>query len=127
VSTEITRAGDLFRPHPNLDDSVNRNVVRSEVDGGVDLRILAAGVELELETENRFYTLIYCGYERAWICGHPQFCPQPVLVRIHGSTWGGSMIRTAFIGRGMHLEFDHPRFRTILTSRIVEIKQVRTQ
>jgi hypothetical protein len=36
------------------------------------------------------------------------------------------MIRTAFIGRGMHLEFDHPHFRTILTSRIVEIKEVRS-
>jgi hypothetical protein len=96
------------------------------LEGGVDLRRLPEGTELELETENRFYTLRYCGCEKAWISGHPQFCPQPVLVKIHGSTWGGTMIRTAFIGRGMHLEFDHPHFRTILTSRIVEIKEVRS-
>ncbi|MEZ5402510.1 MAG: hypothetical protein R2729_22735 [Bryobacteraceae bacterium] len=127
MNTEITRAGDFFRPHPNLSDSVNRNVVQAEVDGGVDLRILAVGVRLQLETENRYYVLVYCGCERAWISGHPQFCPQPVLVKIHGSTWGGSMIRTAYIGRGMHLEFDHPKFRTILTSRIVEIREVQEQ
>jgi hypothetical protein len=47
-----------------------------------------------------------------------------VLVRIAGSTWGGSMIKLAFIGHGMQLEFQHPEYRTpIVTSRIKEIRQ----
>jgi hypothetical protein len=33
------------------------------------------------------------------------------------------MIRRAFIGRGMHLEFRHPQDRTITTSKIVEIRE----
>jgi hypothetical protein len=43
-------------------------------------------------------------------------------VRIEGSTWGGSMLKVRFIGRGMRLEFRHPVFRTIITSRIVDIR-----
>jgi hypothetical protein len=46
------------------------------------------------------------------------------LVNVHGSTWGGSMLKVAFIGRGMHLEFRHPQHRVITTSRIVEVRQV---
>ena len=30
---------------------------------------------------------------------------------IHGSTWGGSMIKRGFIGRGMHLQLGHPKYR----------------
>jgi hypothetical protein len=43
-------------------------------------------------------------------------------VRILGSTWGGSMLKTKFLGFGMHLEFEHPVHRTVLTSRIVDIR-----
>jgi hypothetical protein len=32
------------------------------------------------------------------------------------------MLKVAYIGRGMHLEFHHPHFQTITTSRIVEIR-----
>jgi len=50
------------------------------------------------------------------------FCPEPVLVSIHGSTWGGSMLKEHFIGRGMHLEFHHPEYAMpIITSAIQEI------
>jgi hypothetical protein len=62
------------------------------------------------------------GAGQALICGHPQYCPDLVPVRIEGSTWGGSMLKMRFIGRGMHLEFWHPTYRTIRTSRIVDIR-----
>jgi hypothetical protein len=53
------------------------------------------------------------------------FCPRPVLIIIHGSTWGGSMLKRRFIGRGMHLEFRHPDYSTpILTSPIQEIQEL---
>ena len=44
------------------------------------------------------------------------------LVTINGSTWGGSMIKSGFIGRGMHMEFAHPLFEPITTSVIREVR-----
>ena len=58
------------------------------------------------------------------ISGHPKYCPEPVLVAIAGSTWGGSVLKRGFVGRGMHLEFSHPSYRApITTSRIKEIRE----
>jgi hypothetical protein len=113
---------DLFVPHPNLSDEVNGNIAQSEIEGGVYLDSLLVGVVLEVETQHRYYKIVNCGRGKAWISGHPEFCPTPVLVRIEGSTWGGSMLKARFIGRGMRLEFRHPIYRSILTSRIVDIR-----
>lgn len=116
---------DLFAPHPNLSDGVNHNIAQSEVEGGVYLRDLPDESTLEIQTQNRSYTLVYRGRGLALIWGHPQFCPRPVLVRIEGSNWGGSMIKSWFVGRGMHLEFRHPGYkRPIVTSRILDIRQL---
>jgi len=116
---------NFFRPHPNLSDEVNRNIVQSEIEGGVNLDDLGEGATLEVETQNRLYTIVNCGQGKALISGHAKFCPYPVLVFIHGSTWGGSMLKVRFIGRGMRLEFRHPTYQTITTSRIVEIRPAR--
>jgi hypothetical protein len=113
----------LFAPHPNLSDEVNRNIVQSEIEGGVYLDDLPQGAALEVQTQNRSYHIVNHGQGHALISGHPKFCPDPVLVKIHGSNWGGSMLKVRFIGRGMHLEFRHPEYRTIMTSRIVEVRQ----
>ncbi len=115
---------DFFVPHPNLSDQINRSICQSEIEGGVWLDHLPVGTLLEIETRNRFYTLEYRGDGQALISGHPKFCPEPVLVDIHGSTWGRSMIKIRFVGRGMHLEFSHPDYRMILTSPIVEIREL---
>jgi len=73
-------------------------------------------------------TLIRCRkqstkHTEVWISGDPVYCPDPVLVDIHGSTWGGSMIRERFISRGMHLEFDRLDFWRITTSRILDVQE----
>jgi hypothetical protein len=108
---------------PHLSDAINRKMVQSEIEGGVHLRDVPPGTVLELQTENRAYTIVNQGGGEAWISGHPVFCPEPVLVRIHGSTWGGSMLKERFIGRGMHLEFYHPAFQPIVTSRILDVRE----
>ena len=114
----------FFSPHANLSDEVNRNIVQSEIEGGVLLHDLPPESILLIQTQHRGYTVVYCGQGQALISGHPEFCPGPVLVRIEGSTWGGSMLKVRFVGRGMHLEFRHPEYRTpIITSRIMEIRQ----
>jgi hypothetical protein len=111
-------------PHANLSDRVNHNIIQSEVEGGVYLRDLPHESTLEIETQNRSYTIVHCGAGEALISGHPEYCPVPVLVKIEGSNWGGSMLKPSFVGRGMHLEFRHPGYeRPIVTSRILEIRQ----
>jgi hypothetical protein len=111
-----------FMPHPNFSDEVNRNIVQSEIEGGVCLDDLPEGAVLEVETQHHGYTIVIGGRGGDLISGHPKYCPDPVPVRIEGSTWGGSMLKVRFIGRGMRLEFRHPVFRTIITSRIVDIR-----
>jgi len=111
-------------PHQNLARRINQNIVRSEVEGGVYLRDLAPGAQIEVLTQNRCYRLVKNGEDQAFISGHPEFCPLPVLVKVDGSNWGGSMLKQGFIGRGMRLEFRHPVYRRVTTSPIAEIRQV---
>jgi hypothetical protein len=114
-----------FRPHPNLSDLVNRHIVQSEIEGGVALQDLAPETTLLVQTQHSCYKLVLQGESQAWISGHPKFCPEPVLVTLEGSTWGGSMLKPRYIGRGMHLEFRHPEYDVpIVTSRIEEIQPV---
>ena len=114
----------MFTPHPNLSDEVNHNIVGSEVEGGVFLDELQPHSVLQIETQHRCYTAVMLGGSRALISGHPEFCPEPTLVAIAGSTWGGSMLKLRFVGRGMHLEFCHPQYSTpIVTSCVREIRE----
>lgn len=113
----------MFVPHPNLSDEINGNIIQSEIEGGVYLRELPDESTIEVETQNRWYTLVILRDGQALISGHPEFCPEPVLVHISGSTWGGSMLKMAFVGRGMHLEYRHPNYEgPIITTRIVDIR-----
>ena len=112
----------MYMPHANLADEVNSNIVQSEVEGGVFLESLPPDTVLQIRTQNHFYTAQLLGEGAALISGHPQYCPQPVQVTIAGSTWGGSMLKLRFIGRGMRLEFHHPAYSMpIVTSAIQEI------
>ena len=98
-----------------------RLIVRSEIEGGLRLATLEDGARVLVETLNRLYELEVRG-DQMWISGHPEFCPRPVPVDVRGSSWGGSMLKRAFIGRGMHMEFQHPTHATITTSKIVSIR-----
>ena len=114
----------LFRSHPNLSDEVNRNIVQSEIEGGVFLNDLPPATVLEIQTQHHCYQVVLLSDNHALISGHPQYCPKPIRVAIAGSTWGGSMLKRRFVGRGMHLEFCHPEYQTpIVTSPIQEIRE----
>ena len=113
----------VFTPNPHLSDAINGNIIQSEIEGGVSMHNLPRGSVVEIETQNRVYTLVSCGEGDALLHGHPMFCPEPVLVTIHGSTWGGTMLKHRFIGRGMHLEFRHPDYEgAVVTSPIMDIR-----
>ena len=113
----------MFMPHPNLSEELNSNIVESEIVGGVFLNDLPPSTVLEIQTMHHCYTAVFLGGSQALISGHPEFCPRPVPVAIAGSTWGGSVLKVRFVGRGMHLEFHHPEYSTpIITSCIQEIR-----
>jgi hypothetical protein len=115
----------IFAPHFNLSDEVNRQIVQSEIEGGVFLKDLPPDTVLQIQTEHHLYTAVLVDDDSALISGHPEYCPQPVLVAIAGSTWGGSMLKRRFVGRGMRLEFSHPEYKTpIVTSSIQEIREL---
>ena len=116
----------MFQPHANLSDDVNSNIVQSEIEGGVFLSELQPRTVLQIQTQHHCYTALFLGDNHALIWGHPEFCPQPVPVAIAGSTWGGTMLKVRYVGRGMRLEFHHPGYRTpIVTSPIREINERR--
>ncbi|MGA2369514.1 MAG: hypothetical protein ACLPPV_05705 [Candidatus Korobacteraceae bacterium] len=116
----------LFRSHPNLSDEVNHNIAQSEIEGGVSLNDLPPATVLEIQTQHHCYLVVLLSDNKALISGHPQFCPEPTQVAIAGSTWGGSMLKRRYVGRGMHLEFCHPQYPTpIVTSPIQEIREPR--
>ena len=120
----MPQAASLFAPHPNLSDDVNHNIVQSEIEGGVFLNDLPSATVLQIQTQHHCYTAVLVDEGSALISGHPQYCPQPGLVAIAGSTWGGSMLKRRYVGRGMHLEFRHPEYGTpIVTSRIKDIRE----
>lgn len=112
----------LFSGTSSFSPEINRRIVQSEVEGGVDLTGLPSGTILIVETENRCYRIEVREGRSVYISGHPQFCPDPTLVSITGSNWGGSMLKMGFIGRGMFLEFQHPEYKRISTSRIIDVR-----
>ena len=125
VEVQVPPSPQWFSPHPNLSDAINHNIDQSEIEGGVYLADLPPESRLEIETSNHFYTLLAKGQGEVLISGHPDLCPAPVAVRVLGSNWGGSVLKAKFIGRGMHLEFQHPRYsKPIITSQIREIREV---
>jgi hypothetical protein len=128
----------MFQPHPNLSNEVNAQLMDSEVLGGIWLEdhpgfvsedikkqpVLPAGHSLKIQTANTLY-LLEKRTDGFYISGNAKYCPRPVKCYIHGSTWGGSMIKISFVGLGMHLEFDtvdHPN--SILTTEIKSIEEV---
>jgi hypothetical protein len=114
----------IFTPHPHFSDAINSAICQSDVHGGVELRNLAFGAIVEVTTRNHTYTVENQGNGEVLISGHPKYCPEPVLVRFHGSTWGTPMIRNRYIGREMRMEFFHPAFGVLLTSEVSEIREL---
>ncbi len=124
---------DLIQPHPNLSDAINAQLADAQLAGGVWVRqpqgaqvkdepYLAVGKTLHVQTQNTRYTIVKTGEDTFTIQGHPRICPTPVPCRIHGATWGGSMIQLGRINRGGYLEFS-VEGQTYLTTLVQEIEE----
>jgi hypothetical protein len=116
---------NCFVPDPNLEEEIQPSFGQPELEEGVHLERLTPGEIIEVKTKHHSYLIEICGKGQVLISGHPEYCPYPVLVDACGSTWGGTMLKPGFIGRDMHLEFFHPKYGVVQTSRIREIRQAR--
>jgi hypothetical protein len=114
----------LFRPHHNLSNEVNSKIVQSEIEGGVNLQNLRPGSAFQIHTRETSYNVLVLFGSLVFIPGHPLYCPRPLLVKIRGSTWSGSMLKVRFISLGMRMEFHRPEYKTpIVISPIQEIRE----
>lgn len=113
----------MFEGHPNLSKEINDAIAESELAGGADLKKLAVGKKLLVQTRNTLYT-IERREDSLYISGNARFCPEPVKCSIPGSNFGGSMLKMNYVGVGMYMEFyveGNPR--VIVTSEIQEVTE----
>lgn len=114
----------IYEVHPNLDSAISGAILESEIEGGVSLNQVPVGTKFEVQTKNTLYHIENRGDGQVLISGHPKFCPEPVLVDFQGSTWGTPMCKLRFIGRGMFMEFRHPAYGMITTTRVIAVTEV---
>ena len=92
----------------------------ADAENGLELDTLPVGAIVEVETKHHTYRVEYRGDGKALVSGHPEYCPQPVLVDLFGSTLGGD-IKLQVIQPGMRMLFFHPVFGAVSTSRVLHV------
>jgi hypothetical protein len=101
---------------------------KNELLTGVYLSSLDTGSAVDLETKSRHYRIERLQGDRIRISGHPQWCPKPVLARLHGSRVGSGEFEDGYIGCGMRLVFERlDNHIPIITSEITDIRVVDPQ
>jgi len=116
---------EVFSQPPNL-GAMNQAGSLLDTEDGIHLDELPVGAVIDIQTDHHNYRVENRGDGRALISGHPEYCPEPVLVELHGSTVGcGAILKKRFIGRGMGMEFRHPVRGVICTSRVREIHELK--
>lgn len=93
-----------------------------DAEGGLQLSSLKAGTILEVRTRNNAYTVIPQESGTALLCGHPEYCPEPIAIEGIGSSYITGVFREGYLGTGMRLTFPHQGKR-VFTSRIVSIER----
>lgn len=79
---------------------------------------------VEVETGHTTYHLENRGDGKVLISGHPEYCPEPVLVDFQGSVGGGALLKMWRIEPGLKMAFEHPKFGVVRTSRVRSIRQL---
>lgn len=92
---------------------------------GVAVDELPVGAVLEVATGHSTYLVENRGEGKVLISGHPTYCPEPVLVDLHGSVGGVSLLKIWFIEPGSKMEFQHPTFGVVRTSRVRSVRELK--
>ena len=88
----------------------------------VDCTSLARGSVIDVETKNRHYRIECLGGNAISISGHPEYCPEPVSARLHGSVNKQGALEFGVIGRGMRLMFLLDERHPVTTTRVVSLR-----
>ena len=83
---------------------------------------LASGSVIDVEAKSRHYRIECLGGNAISICGHPEYCPEPVSARLHGSVDKEGALEFGVIGRGMRLQFMLDDRHPVTTSRVVRLR-----
>jgi len=94
---------------------------------GVAVDELPVGAVLEVATGHSTYRVENRGEGKVLISGHPTYCPEPVLVDLHGSVGGASLLKIWFIEPGSKMEFQHPTFGVVRTSRVRSVREIKSR
>ena len=87
----------------------------------VDCKSLVRGSLIDVETKSRHYRIECLGGNAIRISGHPEYCPDPVPARLHGSVDDEGILELGLIGRGMRLIFLLNERRPVTTSRVLRV------
>ena len=117
----MTTNSDLRLPAASLSPSRAGEAQRTQ---SVALDELPVGAVLEVETGHSTYRIENRGEGKALISGHPDYCPEPVLVDFHGAV-GPSSLKMWLIEPELKMEFRHPDFGVVRTSRVRRIRQLK--
>ena len=88
----------------------------------VDCMSLARGSLIEVETKSRHYHIECLGGNAIRISGHPEYCPEPVAARLHGSIDKEGILAFGTISRGLHFRFVLDEHRPVTTTRVVRLR-----
>ena len=118
-----------MKSHPNLSPQINKAIAQSEADGGVFLKTLEADDVVTVTTRNSTYTItVIDGPSGTVMIGGGSHIDGIIPATISGSTWGSSMLKMGFIGKGMRLEVWSDTFTDgILTTSTIERIDVKTK
>lgn len=96
--------------HPNLSDDINRKLTFAERNG-IEVNELKSGDVLEVRTLDALYRfkIINPATGEVEATSDGQYFQHPEIVNIHGSTFGGSMIKLGWLAVGTWLEIGRIR------------------
>src|SRR5438477_6593927 len=83
---------------------------------------LADGSLIDVETKSRHYQIECLGGNAIRISGHPEYCPEPVPARLHGSIDRQGALEFGMISRGMSFRFLLDERQPITTSKVVRLR-----
>lgn len=113
---------DLEKLHPELEKRVDEQ----ERLGGIEVGKLAPNTKIVVETKNTIYTMqVIDPHERSITIQGGSYFPEATEAFFAGSSWGGNILKTGWIGNGMHMEIVCPKIsNTIITSKVQKAKLI---
>jgi hypothetical protein len=129
----------LLTCHGGAAQDVRKELILTEIAHALDAEVeqarsleevrkkdLHCGDRILITTRNSLYTIWTLGDGHYWVWGgwFDRIGESPQRVAINGCTWGGSAIKQDIVAAlGLRLEFGN----TVLTTRIKQIRVIRTQ